>query len=703
MHRSILGRVAVKLKLFALFFTVSLIHLYPIFKNFFTKLPYATIGDVSLTLAILQANVQKLGLLQFHQIYHLPFLFPLSNTLTIGFTMFGQSLLLLPFYLFGQPNIYALYNGIIVFSYVAAGFGAFLFFKELQENVLVSAISACLYILLPFRVFNIPHLNLIMNFPIPFSLWLLVKYFKSGRKKDLFLLNIFLLVQYLFDLSLGFFLSVSLAFLVVILFVIDRSLQLRSFFLLGLSLLPTMAVVLLIHIPFLQPSNSLSAAGSSFNPDQYLPALSFYAGKSTLLFKINGLWDTWPFFPGFSIVFFYIFAFFPYTANKRDKILLAVMVGAFAVPGLAAVVLFQEVNFAGINAVAEIGLVVFWGALAALVFALRKQISLSLKMISLLLLAVIFITFSPFSKIIDLFSILANVFPFLSRSRGVRTAYILPLAIIGIFAFGFRFFIEKKRNKKIFLWAIVLVLLLEHFRWPVAMARLPEPSFEAKKMYKMAAPYPHHFGILELPFVPTSSNMYPFFTRYHNKHTYHGHYLTYDDPLNLKNREQLSVEKGFSGLINTELLDTLKANGLYLIMISGSFVSSVYDGELPPIWRKIRRNIKIGLENGLFKEVKEASHSFLIILDDSKTGRDISYPIPYFALVQKVSIRFKILVKNTTRSQIYFNGNLIAVRDYPPGDHETLLNFQSAPKQRQINRIRILNDQTVIVRDWLIK
>ena len=77
MRKSILAKVPVKLRIIALFFIVSMMHLYPILKNFFTMLPYATIGDVSLSLAILNSNVQKLGLLQFNQIYNLPFLFPL--------------------------------------------------------------------------------------------------------------------------------------------------------------------------------------------------------------------------------------------------------------------------------------------------------------------------------------------------------------------------------------------------------------------------------------------------------------------------------------------------------------------------------------------------------------------------------------------------------------------------------------------------
>lgn len=140
MPRPILGKIPYPLRILSLFFLLSMIHLYPILKDFFTKLPYATNADVNLCLTILNSNIQKLSHLQFSQIYHLPYLFPLSYTLTIGITLFGQSVLLLPIFLLGVSNIYPLYNATTIFSYLAAGYFAYLFFKELQDNEMVSII-----------------------------------------------------------------------------------------------------------------------------------------------------------------------------------------------------------------------------------------------------------------------------------------------------------------------------------------------------------------------------------------------------------------------------------------------------------------------------------------------------------------------------------------------------------------------------------
>ncbi|MCX6563519.1 MAG: hypothetical protein NTU60_07935 [Candidatus Aminicenantes bacterium] len=691
------------MRILSLFFLLSMIHLYPILKNFFTMLPYATNGDVSLSLAILYSNIQKLGLLQFNQIYHLPFLFPLSHTMTIGFTLFGQSVLLLPFFLFGQPNIYALYNGITIFSYLAAGFGAYLFFKELQDNETVSIISAGLYILLPFRVNDIPHLNLLFNFPIPLCFLFLLRYLKNSRKKDLIFLNVFLLSQFLFDLSLGFYLSISLAIFVLIFALVKRPVPLPGILGLLLSLLTTMAVILLIHFPFLQKDISLSPSDPSFNPRQYIPALSFYANKSYLLLFLDRIWDTLPLFPGFSVVFFYFYAFSSFISNIREKILLAVMVGSYVVPGAIAVVFFQKQGFERVDSITEIGLMVLFVSLALLVFMARKKIPLNLKLVSLLFLSLLFISFNPFPRIFDFFNALAKFFPFLHRSRGMRVLYIMPLLMIGMFSIGISVFLEKKRNKKIYLWAIVLILLLEHFRWPVAMAKLPELNVDTKKIYQMVDPYPPHFGILELPFLPASSNTYSFLTRYHNKHTYHGYYLIYADPLNIGGEDELRVDNEFRGLANQDLIKKLKDNGLYLIIINGSFIPHVYDGDLPAIWRKIRQNIQRGQQLGLFKEIKEQPTSILIVLDDGRTGQDITYSIPYFALVGEKNVKFKIRADQPTRSQIYLNGRLIAENEYPRGEHDISFDFRTAPKQNQINQLRLVNDHPLTVNQLEIK
>ena len=379
MLKSIFRKVPVPLRIISLFFLLSMIHLYPLFESFFSKLPYATNGDISLSLTILFSNIQKLSQLQFGQIYHLPFLFPLSYTLTIGFTLFGQSLLLLPIFLLGTPNIYALYNAITIFSYLAAGYCAYLFFKELLDDETVSIISAGLYMLLPFRVYNIPHLNMLFNFPAPLCFYFLLRYSKNNRNRDLIFFNVFLLSQFLFDLSLAFYLSVSLAFFWMIYVLIQRPVRFRGTGRLILSLLATMAVIVLIHAPFLQKEVSLSPSEPRFDPGQYLPSLSFYANKSTLLFLLNKLWDPLPLFPGFSVVFFYFYAFSSYAANLRDRILLAVMAGAYMIPGLVAVVFFRKAAFGQINSLLEICLLVFFGSLAFLVFFSQEKDPLALE------------------------------------------------------------------------------------------------------------------------------------------------------------------------------------------------------------------------------------------------------------------------------------------------------------------------------------
>jgi hypothetical protein len=702
-RKPFLPRLTAALKILSLFFSVSLVHLHPLIRHFFSRLPYAANGDVRLSLAILNANVHKLIHLQFDQLYHLPFLFPLSHTLTIGFTLFGQSLLLSPFFLLAEPNVYALYNGITVFSYLAAGIGAYLFFRELQKNKVVSLVAACLYIVLPFRVYNIPHLSMMFNFPIPFAFFFLLRYLKHDRKRDLVGLNCVLFFQFLSELSLGFFLSVALAFFVLFYVLVSRPVRLRSMLWLSLSLLPNLAAIVLIHAPFLNKALSLSPSAPVFDSTQYHPALSFFVNKSSLLLLIGRSWAPWPLFPGFSVACFFYFAFSAHVVAWRDRILLALVLAAYVLPALTAIVFFRQLSGPASDAVAEIGILIFCCAFGLLVFSLRKKIPLGLMLLSLLLLAVIFITFEPFPRLFDFFNALARFFPFLNRSRGLRTLYILPLAILGVFSWGLNAFLEKQQSRKKRLWLIVLLLFLEHVRWPVTMAKLPEPGSGGREIYRALSAYPDHFGVLELPFLPSQSNTYTLFTRYHGKHTYHGHYLKYDDPLGLKNDGSLRAVQGYRGLKELGTLDKLKAVGIYLIMINRIDSDHAGAGRNKLLRKKIEQNIQVGLAAGMIKEVRRIEDAVLLVIDDGRYGQDITYPMPFFALTGKATIRFKLRADGPTRSRIYFNGALLCTRDCPGGEHEETLAISALPLQHQVNRLRIVSDRPLRIEDVTVR
>jgi len=696
MHKSAFGKIPRPLKLLALFILVSLVHLYPLLKNFSTMLPYADNGDVRLSLAILYSNVQNLAHLQVGQVYHLPFLFPLSHTMTIGFTLFGQSLLFLPLFLLGLPNVYALYNILTIFSYLAAGFGAYLFFRELQDDETVSVLSACLYILLPFRVANIPHLNLMFNFPAAFCLFFLLRHLDHGRRADLVGLNVFLLFQFLFDLSLGFYLSVVLAFFVLIHILITRPLNSRRLAGLFLSLLPTAALVLLVHFPFLQKGLSLSPSEPRFNPGQYLPALSFYANRSYLLLFWDRIWDAWPLFPGFSVVLFYVYAFSGYVSNLREKIVLGIAVGSLTLPAAAAIGFYDKRAFGRVETMSEIGLIVLFVSLALLVYLMRRALPRNAKLMVLLLLGLLFIAFQPYPKIFGFFDAAAKVLPFLNRSRALRIFYILPLATIGFFALGFKAFLAKKRTK-ILLAAVVLVLIAEHARWPVIMARLPELDADGRTIYRWAESYPPHYGLLELPFLAATSNTYTFMTRFHNKHTYHGYYYNYSDPLRLEGASGFFVENGLTALKDPERIRTLRDNGLYLIAVMGSFVNPPEDGESAETWEKVRTTIREGREMGLYREVRETSNAVLVVLDDERKGADVEYPLPYFALAGKRRIQFKLRADGPTESRIYLNGRQMGSKQSSEGEHDVSIEIRGAPLESQVNRLRIVNDRPAAV------
>ena len=193
------------------YFMVSQLILFPLLPNLFSKLPFASNGDIRLSLTIMFSNLKQIAQGDILNIFQLPILFPLSHTLTAGVNLFGQTLLVLPFYLVHLQNVYIIYNLLTFFAYIAAGYCSYRFVREWISERWIAWMAGALYILMPFRVHNIPHLNLMFSFPIPLTLLFFSRFLKKGRLKDLVFFFFSLLSQFLFDLSLGIFLGIALA------------------------------------------------------------------------------------------------------------------------------------------------------------------------------------------------------------------------------------------------------------------------------------------------------------------------------------------------------------------------------------------------------------------------------------------------------------------------------------------------------------
>jgi hypothetical protein len=681
-----------KFKIFLLLFLVSLVDLYPILPKFFTALPYPFIGDVNLTLGILYSDVNKLAALDFRGIYHLPIVFPHSYGLTMGFTMFGQALLLLPFHLLGLHNIYLIYNVFTFLCYILAGYCAYLLFRELTGSQRVSLLAASLYMVLPFRIFNVPHLNLMFNFTIPLCFFYLYRYLKQNRRSDLILFNIFLLLQFLFDLSLGFYLAVALGFFYIICLLANRKVNVQNTLVLILSLIPTLLLVLLVHYPFLKEGLTFSAGTGRFNPNQYNPSSSFYSGFSYFLNLFIHRPYYRPYFPGFLVSLFFMLAFHPYLRRRAEKIFSGAALLTLFLPAL--LVTFGDFlwNISTVEVITDVSLSLFVLSLATLLVLIKDRLDVGLKIASWTYLTLVAISYWPFPQFFNFFGLLTRIFPYLSRSRGaVRTMYIVPLLALAVFTFGLRYFFTSRKRSSLTVILILLLFSAEQFRnKPVIIGRTVEPGRRALAFYREISRIPIESGVLELPILKPMLNSYALFTRFHNKHTYHGFYYFYGDYLQLYGRPELDYEQGFPGLKDERFIQYLNENRLRIILINRSFISQ------SSVWLAIKQNIRLGQESGLYERADKNNGAILLVIRDRMAGSDISVRLPYYFFPGKRQLQFQLETPEESACQVSFNGTILAAESRKE-DGRWRLDLAGRKLNPQLNILQVKADRPVVL------
>jgi hypothetical protein len=678
--------------IFLLFFLVSLVDLYPILSKFFTALPYPLNGDVNLTIGILYSYVNKVAALDFRGIYHLPIIFPYSYGFTMGSNMIGQALLLLPFHLLGLHNIYLIYNIFTFLCYILTGYCAYLFFRELTGSQKAALVAASLYILVPFRIFNVPHLNMMFNFTIPLCFFYLFRYLKESRRPDLILFNIFLLLQFLFDISHGFYLAVALGLFYLIFMLANRKATRQNTLVLILSLIPTILLVLFLHYPYFIGGLSLSTGTGSFNPNQYNSSSSFYSGYSYFFKLFIHRRYYYPYYPGFLVSLFFMLAFHPYLRRRREKILYGAALLSLILPALLLTFYAASWKMKAMETITDVYLGLFVLALAVMVGLIKDRLDTGLKVAAWTYLALVVISFWPFPRFFSFFGLLTRLFPLLSRSRGtIRTMYIVPLLMLAVFAFGLRYFVTSRKRSSLVVILILLLLFGEQLRnKPVITGRIVEPGRHSLALYQNISRLPIESGVLELPFLNPILNIYPLFTRFHNKHTYHGHHYFYNDALLLQNRPELDHTRGFPGLKDERFIQYLCQNRLRLILINRNFIPE------RDVWWAIKQNIRVGQGLGLYERVDKNNGAILLIIRDRMAGSDISVSLPYYFFLGKRQLQFQLEIPQGSAYQVSFNGKMLAAESRNEGG-QWLLELSGPWLNPQLNILQVKADRPVVL------
>ena len=642
--------------MFFSYFIVSLLILFPLVPHLFSKLAFASNGDVRLSLTILFSNLSKIARCDLLNIFQLPILFPLSHTLTAGINLFGQSLLVLPLFLIHVRNVYFIYNLLTFFAYSAAGYCAYRFVREWVSERWIAWLIGALYILMPFRVHNIPQLNLLFSFPIPLTLLFFSRFLKNNRTGDLFFFFLSLLSQFLFDLSVGIFLGITIGIFFLFWQIIYGFLPKRSWMPLAAGTILFLLAVALLFMPYLSQKTSFSIIGEikSIPTFAFHSPLSFYSNWSYLLLFFNRIvWHQSPYSPGITIFFFFMLAFAPYLENRLQRITALFCLSSLIIPAIVMPFIFKSVQFGMLNRVLGWTLLLFILGLGLLLFLIRKKIPPPLLLLTTTWIFLQFYSSQVSLPFFNVFQGLAQLFSFLLRARFIRTEYILALLFFTVSAFGFSYFFKRFHEKKTLLALVLLLVVAERIRWPVVPERLEDDRPEIRKLYQLVDHYPDHFGLLELPFDQKEPNYYTLFALYHDKHTYHGHINYLKDTCQLNDNPQIRTGSKLPGLGDPQFIRELKMSGIRLILL---FKSRLLD-EDQQTWGLIQNHIRSGESKGLYEKVKKNNYGTLLVLNEREKGPQIRYFLPHYALRGKSNLICSINANEETQAEFLFNGS----------------------------------------------
>jgi hypothetical protein len=218
-----------------------------------------------------------------------------------------QALQGLPIYA-ATKNPILCYNLLFLSTFALAGLGMFLLGRELTGSTAAGLVAGLAFAFAPYRIANIPHLQVLSSAWMPFVLFGLHRHFATGRLRPLASAAAAWLVQ---NLSCGYYL---LFFSPVVILYIAWELTRRGLWSDGRALLRTgvaIGIVLAATVPFLLPYVQLRLLGFSprslaetrrFSADVY----AYFTGDPNLLVW-GSIAQAWPraeglLFPGLTVV-----------------------------------------------------------------------------------------------------------------------------------------------------------------------------------------------------------------------------------------------------------------------------------------------------------------------------------------------------------------------------------------------------------------
>jgi hypothetical protein len=167
----------------AVFFAaIAVATTYPLIAHLTSALP-AGLGDPALVTFLLTWDADRMAH-GFRDFWEAPYLFPHPHTLAYSEHMLGVAVFTAPVqWLVRNPVL--VYNIAFLGSYVLAGVGVYVLARSLWDRSDAALLAGLAFVLSPYRMGQVTHLQVLMAGWMPLSLWALHRYLAGGSRRAL--------------------------------------------------------------------------------------------------------------------------------------------------------------------------------------------------------------------------------------------------------------------------------------------------------------------------------------------------------------------------------------------------------------------------------------------------------------------------------------------------------------------------------------
>jgi len=492
--------------------------LYPgLFNEFSSKVPFGSAGDLEFILSIIDYSIHA----PLRDLYNFPMFYPESGALARTHPLFGISLFYKVFQWLGL-NLEQSTNLYIIMGLLLGALGCFLLARELSGSGLFSFVFSILYILYRKNLLHFAWLNFFSRFWVPFILYFLLRFIRSGRHRDIAAAAALSFMEFLacvyLGTSLGLFLLPAFILFAWVLRLIDWRglLKTAAWFLLALGLIGA------VFLPFLRQSQVFDIPGrnpgvSAAELFQFPRYLVFWLGEPNV--KTQAL------FPGLAIMACFVLFFVPLRTKRRLLFFLALFA---PVPALA-VLAFSP------GPLLE-ALFLLWAVMLAAALALKwREISGPERLVAVSFFFFVLVNlnfdFLPGLSSLSLYGIFNKLLPPLRGLRQIQRAFILVLPVLTAMAAtgAARHFRWAGKDLRLRLTAAALFVLVtaENINLPIILSPgsiMRSISHKDAEVYSRL-PFRSNLVVLEIPYylrLPAGNAQYLLNWRFHQNYLLNG-------------------------------------------------------------------------------------------------------------------------------------------------------------------------------------